>query len=42
MCQMKVLDQIDDTIFIHVVPHKKMLELIIKMGIDNINAIYQK
>ena len=42
MCQMKILEQIDDTLFVHVVPHKKMLNLIIKMGITNINTIYQK
>ena len=42
MTQMKLVEQIDDTLFIHVVPNRKMLVLISEKGIDEINRIYQQ
>ncbi len=42
MCNMKLIDRTDDTLRIHVLPHTEMLELIMKIGIDSINALYQR
>jgi Calcineurin-like phosphoesterase len=42
ICNMKLIDRTDDTIRIHVLPHTAMLELIMKIGVDAINTLYQK
>lgn len=42
ICRMKLIDHIDDTLRIHVMPHTTMLELIVQIWIENINALYQK
>ena len=42
MCNMQLLELIDDTLFVHVVPHDNMLDLIIKIGVEGINELYKK
>jgi hypothetical protein len=42
MCNMKLVEKIDDTLFIHVMPNAKMIQLILKRGIDGINTLYQR
>lgn len=42
MCNMKLIDRTDDVLRIHVLPHTAMLELIVNMGIDDINTLYRR
>lgn len=42
MCNMQLIKIIDDTLFVHVMPNPEMLQLIVRMGIDMINSLYQK
>lgn len=42
MCNMKLAEQIDDTLFLHVVPNEQILSAISEIGIDEVNRIYQQ
>jgi hypothetical protein len=42
MCNMKLAEHIDDTLFVHVVPNRGMLEAISRWSVDQINQIYQQ
>lgn len=42
MCNMKLIVQLDDTLFIHVVPHPELLRLVLQIGTNEINRLYQK
>ncbi len=41
LCSMKIIEQIDDTLFTHTDITTKMARYIIEIGIDKINSIYQ-
>ncbi|MBD3330952.1 FHA domain-containing protein, partial [Candidatus Peregrinibacteria bacterium] len=42
MASMKIVEHVDDTLFLHVNPTPKALSLVLELGVDNINSIYQR
>ncbi|PCI25124.1 hypothetical protein COB57_02820 [Candidatus Peregrinibacteria bacterium] len=42
ICNMKIIEQIDDTIFTHTDITKAMAEMILAFGVDRINSVYQR
>lgn len=42
LCNMKLINQTDDTLRIHVPPHPALLELVLEKWVDTINSLYQK
>jgi hypothetical protein len=41
ICEMQLIEQVDDTLFIHVVPDNILLSKIYERGVDQINTVYR-
>ena len=42
MCHLELAVREGDSLYIHGIPHPELLEIIVTMGVDQINALYQK